>query len=81
MTQEFRRDGWPLCPRCEEDELYSVAMLRWNGLGERPTLTACLKEEFRCYRCNWSGRIEPQGGRAKQIVPRPCAPGAQGDLT
>lgn len=22
---EFRRDGWPLCPNCGDDELYSLA--------------------------------------------------------
>lgn len=23
--ERFRPDGWPYCPRCDEDELYSLA--------------------------------------------------------
>lgn len=60
MTQEYRQDGWPYCPCCEEDELYSLLMIGYDGKGEQPTLEDCFKDEFRCYRCNWSGRIEPQ---------------------
>jgi hypothetical protein len=38
---EHRRDGWPLCPSCGEDELYSLA--------EEPSV-----ESIRgCYRCAW----------------------------
>jgi hypothetical protein len=62
MAQEYRKDGWPLCPQCEEDELYSLVMLRWAGQGERPSLADCFAGQFRCYRCNWSGRIEQKGG-------------------
>lgn len=54
--QEFRADGWPLCPRCGEDEL-------WSHTGMEPPyapnipLETYFESEFRCYRCNWSGRI------------------------
>lgn len=51
--KEFRRDGWPFCPVCEEEELYSNRMLVWNGEGERPTLKQCIESGVRCYRCSW----------------------------
>lgn len=36
-----RRDGWPLCPRCGEDELYSLAT------------PATIETICGCYRCGW----------------------------
>lgn len=42
--REFRKDGWPLCPNCGEDELWSAEM--------KPTvetITSCLK-------CHWRPR-------------------------
>jgi len=51
---EFRDDGFPLCPRCGGDELYSVAMIQWNGNGNRPTLETCMVSGFGCYQCNFS---------------------------
>jgi len=51
----FRSDGWPLCPRCGEDELYSLVMLLWNGEGERPSIQDCIAGEMRCYLCSWVG--------------------------
>lgn len=47
----YRADGWPLCPRCGEDELWSP--LVWGGRGERPTVEAYLAAGVRCYRCGW----------------------------
>jgi len=52
----YRRDGFPLCPRCEEDEVYSMVAIRAT---EPITLEAAFKEEFRCYRCSWQGMIPP----------------------
>lgn len=40
--EERRADGWPLCPECGEDELYSLAM---------PKATEATIEG--CYRCGW----------------------------
>ena len=63
----YRDDGWPNCPSCGEDELYSVVMLGWRGDTPRPTLAACLADWFRCYLCPWQGPVEsdaparPQG--------------------
>jgi hypothetical protein len=52
--REFRADGWPLCPRCEEDELYSFLALTE---ARRVTVAECLADPrgFRCYRCDWTG--------------------------
>lgn len=50
----YRADGWPLCPQCDEDELYSHVCLRWAGKVENPTMADCLAGEFTCYRCNWA---------------------------
>ena len=49
-----RADGWPLCPRCQEDELYSLLM--WNGQGERPPIQAWIDAGTKCYRCGWEGK-------------------------
>lgn len=54
VFKESRADGWPFCPVCEEDELYSLRMLNYHGQGEKPSLADCLAGEMRCYRCAWS---------------------------
>ncbi len=41
---EHRADGWPLCPQCEHDELYSLA--------DPPTIETIEG----CYACNWKPR-------------------------
>lgn len=56
---EFRKDGWPLCPRCEEDELYSLYLMTSHGIARQITeeeipLLELLGYPFRCYHCNWS---------------------------
>jgi predicted amidophosphoribosyltransferase len=48
----FRADGWPLCPCCGEDELYS--RLHWDGQGEHPSLEKYLAAGMGCYRCRWN---------------------------
>ncbi len=58
--QQYRKDGWPLCPACNEDELASAVLLRYDGRGEPPTLADCFKDGFLCYGCNWHGRVEPE---------------------
>jgi hypothetical protein len=50
--REFRPDGWPFCPCCGEDELYSL--LDWDGEGEQSALQQYLDAEMRCYWCDWS---------------------------
>lgn len=52
MIVEYRADGWPLCPFCEEDELWSP--LRWDGEGERPPIAAYIAAGLRCYLCGWT---------------------------
>jgi len=54
--EHCRIDGWPICPSCDEDELYS--RLVWTGDGERPPLAAYLAVGLRCYRCGWTN-IDP----------------------
>src|SRR5262249_23757670 len=56
MTYATRQDGWPLCPRCGEDELWSS--FAWNGDGERPPMQAWLDAGLTCYQCGWSN-IDP----------------------
>ena len=41
----YRPDGWPLCPQCGEDELYSIAPLPSPA------------DFLRCLNCNWSGDV------------------------
>ena len=45
---EYRSDGWPLCPRCGEDELMSREV--------HPTPLDWLK----CLQCGWAGEIPPK---------------------
>jgi hypothetical protein len=42
---QYRDDGWPLCPCCGEDELWSA---------QRPVRPT---DELQCYRCCWRGTV------------------------
>ncbi len=46
---EFRSDGFPLCPRCGEDELWSSLM--WTDDSNKPTLDQLIKHGLSCYSC------------------------------
>ena len=50
QADRFRRraDGWPLCPSCGEDELWS-AFIPWTAAEK--TMANYLALELRCYRC------------------------------
>lgn len=41
---QFREDGWPLCPGCDEDELWS------------PATPATIETISSCLRCGWRPR-------------------------
>ena len=49
---QTRDDGWPLCPQCEQDEVYS--MLVWDGEGAPPPLDAYVAAGMACYFCAWT---------------------------
>lgn len=56
---EFRKDGFPLCPCCGEDELYSLYANTKHCMerqlkGETVSLEETLEYPFACYRCNWA---------------------------
>jgi hypothetical protein len=53
-TFEYRRDGWPLCPCCGEDELMSR---------EFPARTT---DMLQCLACSWRGTVpeRPIGKRS-----------------
>lgn len=61
MDYGYRRDGFPTCPICTEDELFSHAIFAWARKGgrdeDRPTMTALFQMPFGCYRCGWEGTI------------------------
>lgn len=42
--KKFRKDGWPYCPQCEEDELYSLSV------------PATAETIIGCYICGWTPR-------------------------
>lgn len=52
MTEDYaqRADGWPLCPRCGEDEVWSPI---WNTDRPRPSLNEFLAGPLACYACGW----------------------------
>lgn len=43
--KRHRADGWPICPQCDEDELYSLAI---------PADPAKIDG---CYRCGWRSGV------------------------
>lgn len=50
-----RADGWPLCPICHEDELYSF--FAWDGMSEKPPMQAWIDAGLRCYRCGFDSQL------------------------
>lgn len=53
LYAEFRKDGWPLCPRCGEDELQNPHLDM--GQEPRPTLADYLAAGLSCLSCGWEG--------------------------
>lgn len=54
---EFRADGFPLCPQCKEDELYSHVVRDWAFTIDSkpaPAMEEIVAGGFTCYLCNWS---------------------------
>lgn len=60
MYVDFRQDGWPLCPLCKEDELYSVLMLKCTSAEHKPTVAQCMRDVMRCYKCGWASDMNPR---------------------
>jgi hypothetical protein len=52
--KEHRKDGWPLCPRCGEDELFSAICGVIKPDMRQPTLEECLSNGFACMNCDWT---------------------------
>jgi len=52
IFKEYRRDGWPFCPRCEEDELYTLLNANEFTKPNGVTVQECIDAGVRCYRCN-----------------------------
>lgn len=48
LKTNFRSDGWPLCPKCDVDELMSHEL--------RPSVL----DELRCLSCGWKGYVLPK---------------------
>lgn len=52
VFNEFRTDGWPLCPVCEEDELWCPgSTMFFNEQRRPPTVAECIQMGLVCYRC------------------------------
>ena len=65
---EYRRDGWPLCPQCGEDELFTtVYPLTYEPNPDDPRRTVAMwripiaTDPMQCYRCRWTGSV-PRAG-------------------
>lgn len=57
IFKDFRDDGFPLCPQCDQDELYSHVVRHWNSvraISPMPAIQEILKGDFTCYACNWT---------------------------
>lgn len=59
----YRKDGWPLCPCCGEDELAVRGVPAGFGLGmtRAAMLAWYLEQELYCYVC---GRVTVEAGEA-----------------
>ena len=53
MKFEYRRDGWPLCPQCGEDELADLSVRDWPAASFKADPAA----ELTCYVCHWHGTV------------------------
>lgn len=65
---EFRADGWPLCPRCGEDEVMShlalpAIMAYHDSHGQNPPLQDYLNASLQCLYCGWSRPAKSQERR------------------
>lgn len=65
-----RADGWPLCPMCHEDELWSP--FAWDGTDPKPPMQAWIDAGLRCYACLWERDGNPapwpwEGRRSKRL--------------
>lgn len=52
--KEHRKDGWPLCPKCGEDELVSALLQVVDPMKPTPSLLECLHHGFFCMGCGWA---------------------------
>lgn len=61
---ERRGDGWPLCPQCGEDELWSPLVpseqQRASQLSPMATVTVYVRAGLACYKCEWSSIFPPR---------------------
>ena len=48
---DFRSDGWPLCPKCGEDELSSP--FAWDGKPPKPPMIAWIHAGVKCLHCGF----------------------------
>ena len=65
-TYETRKDGWPLCPRCGEDELWSPLIP--DPLDSHPPIAAYIAAGLRCYKCGWdSDPLAVRSGVASKL--------------
>lgn len=52
---KLRKDGWPLCPKCGDDELAYDVM---NETKEQWDHEEVMAGTFFCYACRWEGHIK-----------------------
>lgn len=49
---QYRKDGWPLCPCCGEDELADLSVRDWPV-----SFKSDPANELTCYVCRWFGTV------------------------
>ena len=55
LYYEFKKDGWPFCPFCGDDELWCPDSVKFQKDNQRPpTVEECIKMGLACYHCGWS---------------------------
>jgi len=51
--KQYRRDGFPLCPKCGEDELVSSVCMLWDIEKWPPPMPDILQGGFHCMNCEF----------------------------
>jgi hypothetical protein len=60
MFTHFRLDGWPLCPHCGADGLWSDYW--WEGTGAKPPVQRYIEAGMTCDQCGWHHGVLPAPG-------------------
>lgn len=53
VFDQFRDDGWPTCPGCKSDELFSDLAMNGTSYRNEPRRRLHIISGMSCLRCSW----------------------------